>query len=205
MKKEKQKNYILRSLSFLRPYWLFVTGSYTVVLISNAANIAIPRVIKDIVDNGIRAGVRREIVIGAVVILALALGRGICTFLSGFWTENASQGVAYDIRNKFHEKLQSLSFNFHDESETGQLLSRSVGDVDRIRFLTGRAIMHLVQISTLIIGVSVSMLLLNARLAMVTFLFIPVLAYSAMRFGKIMRPLSLRIREREAELTSKLE
>ena len=201
----KKSQYVLRSMACLKPYWLLVAGSYLVVLISNGANIAMPRVIQGIVDNGIRAGVASVILTGVVTLLALALGRGLCTFLSGMWTETASQSVAFDIRNRFHEKLQSLSFSFHDESETGQLLSRSVGDVDRIRFLTGRAILHIVQISTLIVGVGISMLQLNYRLALATFVFIPALIISAKWFAGKFRPISLKIREREADLTSRLE
>lgn len=198
-------NYVFRALSCLRPYLHLVAGAYAVILISNGASIAIPRVIRQIVDDGIRGGVESTITIGVAMLIGLALGRGLCTFLSGIWTESASQSVAYDIRNSFHEKLQSLSFSFHDESETGQLLSRSVGDVDRIRFLTGRAILHLVQIGTLIVGVVISMLQINPRLALATFLFVPALAISGWRFGARLRPLSLLIREREADLTSKLE
>lgn len=180
-------------------------GSYIVVLVSNGANILIPRVIRDIIDNGIRGGIRNAIIIGAILLVALAFGRGLCTFLSGIWTESASQNVAFDIRNRFHEKLQSLSFSFHDETETGQLLSRSVGDVDRIRFLTGRAILHLVQISTLIVGVAISMVLLNSELALITLIIVPILGVSAWWFSNKIRPLSLHIRRREADLTSKLE
>ena len=204
MKKGKPQ-YLLRALSCLKPYWHFVFGSYGVVLVSNGASILIPRVIRNIIDNGIRGGDRSEILLGAAFLLALALGRGLCTFLSGRWTESASQNVAYDIRNRFHEKLQSLSFSFHDETETGQLLSRSVGDVDRIRFLTGRGVLHLVQIATLIIGVAISMALLNRELTFITLTIVPILGVSAWWFSNKIRPLSLRIREREADLTSKLE
>ncbi len=204
MKKAKQR-YIFRAMACLKPYWTFVLGSYAVVLISNGSNILIPLVIRDIIDNGIRAGVRNEIIYGVITLIALAFGRGLCTFLSGRWTESASQSVAFDLRNRFHEKLQSLSFSFHDETETGQLLSRSVGDVDRIRFLTGRAILHLVQISTLVVGVSISMLLLNRELALITLIIVPILGLSAWWFSQKIRPLSLQIRQREADLTSKLE
>ena len=53
--------------------------------------------------------------------------------------------MAYDLRNAIHHKLASLSFSYHDRAETGQLLSRAVQDVERIRFLTGRATLRLVE------------------------------------------------------------
>ena len=75
-----------------------------------------------------------------LALLALTLVKGVLTFFQGRWTEVASQGVAYDLRNAIHRKLPALSFSYHDRAETGQLLSRAVQDVDRIRFLTGRAV-----------------------------------------------------------------
>ena len=48
----------------------------------------------------------------------------------GRWTEVASQGVAYDIRNAIYEKLAGLSFAYHDKAQTGQLLARSISDVE---------------------------------------------------------------------------
>lgn len=197
--------YVWRAFSYLKPYWPFIAGAYFVVFISNGLNVWMPAVIRRIVDSGIRVGVVTEIVRGGILLMGLAVGRGLCTFLSGRWTETASQSVAFDIRNEFHEKLQSLSFSFHDESETGQLLARSVADVDRIRFLTGRAFLHIIQMGTLIVAIAAAMLIMNARLALPTLVVVPILAVSAAFFGSRFRPISMRIRDSEANLTSRLE
>jgi len=202
---EIRTHYIRRALGLLRPYWPMVLGAYIVVFLINGANIWMPLIIGDIVDSGIRAGVAENIVRGVVLLLGVAVAKGILTFLSGVWTENSSQSVAYDLRNRFHEKLQSLSFGFHDESETGQLLARSIQDVDRIRFLTGRAILNLVQLGTQILGVSVAMFIINPRLAALAFAIMPFLVFGALRFGSRFRPLSMKIRDREATLTARLE
>ena len=182
-----------------------MAAAYIVVFLINGINIAMPVVIGDIVDHGIRAGVPAFILRGSALLLGLAALKGLFTYLTGIWTENSSQSVAYDIRNRFHEKLQSLSFSFHDESETGQLLARSVQDVDRIRFLTGRAVLHLIQLGTQVLGVSIAMFVINPRLALLTFSVMPFLVVGSLRFGKRFRPLSMKVREREARLTSRLE
>ncbi len=200
-----RSGYTLRALACLKPYWPIVVAAYAVVFLINGANIWMPIIIGDIVDSGIRPGVRGAIVRGVLLLMGVATAKGVFTFLSGLWTEKASQGVAYDLRNRFHEKLQALSFSFHDESETGQLLARSVQDVDRIRFLTGRAFLHLVQMGTQILGVSVAMFVINHQLALLTFSIMPFLIFGAIRFGTKFRPLSMKIRDREAQLTARLE
>jgi ATP-binding cassette subfamily B protein len=175
------------------------------MLVSNAVAVWMPIVIRRVIDSGIRVGAADEISTGCMMLLGLALVHGLCTYLTGIWTETASQNVAFDLRNRFHEKLQALSFSFHDEAETGQLLTRSVSDVDRLRFLTGRAFLHLVQMVTLVSGISVAMLMLNVRLGLLTISLVPVVVVGAFFLGSRLRPLSMRVRDSEADLTSCLE
>ena len=160
---------------------------------------------RGIVDDGIRGGVRTAITSGCALLLGLAAVQGVATFLTGVLTETASQNVAFDLRNRFHEKLQSLSFSFHDQAETGQLLARSVGDVDRIRFLTGRAFLNLVQMGTLSVCIPLAMVVVEYRLGLLILCLVPLFVLSGLCLGRVLRPLSVKVRNQEAELTSFLE
>ncbi len=204
MKSEKTR-YLLRALGCLKPYLPLVVAAYAAVFAVNALNIWMPLIVGRIVDEGIRPGIPTQIFVGAALLMAAAIVKGFLTYLIGVWTENSSQGVAYDLRNRFHRKLHELSFSFHDDVETGQLLARSIQDVDRIRFLTGRAVLNLVQLGTQIVGVTVAMLVIEFRLALLTLTVIPVLVLSAVQFGKTLRPLTLKLRDREAALTGRVE
>ncbi len=195
----------MRALGCLKPYLLIVVCAYTAVFAVNAINIWMPLIIGGVVDNGIRAGVPEQVRTGVGLLMIAALAKALLTYLIGVWSENASQGVAYDLRNRFHQKLHELSFSFHDDAETGQLLARSIQDVDRIRFLTGRAVLNLVQLGTQIIGVTVAMLIIELRLALLSLTVVPVLVISAVRFGSVLRPLTLTLRDREATLTGRVE
>ncbi|MCG2768322.1 MAG: ABC transporter ATP-binding protein/permease [Anaerolineae bacterium] len=196
---------VLRCLSYLRPHRALVVGAYLLLLINNVITLGMPLIIGHTVDQGIRAGDASVIRLGAVALLALALLRGVLTFLLGRWTEVASQNVAYDLRNAIHDKLQSLSFSYHDQAETGQLLARAIGDVDRVRFLTGRAILRLVEVVTLVLGIAIAMMVMNLRLALPTLVIVPLLTYVALTFGRLYRPLWGAIREQISELTAHLE
>ena len=194
-----------RVLSYLRPYKYLVIGSYALMLAINGISLSMPLIIRSIVDQGIRGGDAGVIRLGAGALMVLTLIRGVITFLTGRWTEVASQNVAYDLRNEVHDRLQSLSFSYHDRAETGQLLSRAVGDVDRMRFLSGRAILRLAEVLTLVLGIAVSMLIMNARLALPTLAIVPFLAYGALDLGRRYRPISRAVQQQEARLTSQLE
>lgn len=196
---------LLRCLSYLRPYWPFVVASYLLLLLNNGITLEIPLVIRSIVDRGIRGGQYETILRGTLILMGLALARGLFTYLSGRWTETASQNVAYDLRNAIHDKLQSLSFSYHDQAETGQLLTRAISDVDRVRFLTGRAIVRLVEVFVLVVGIGVSMMVMHLQLALLTLTVVPLLVYNAFSFGARFRPLSRDIQQQVSALTTHLE
>ncbi|NLE44662.1 MAG: ABC transporter ATP-binding protein, partial [Chloroflexi bacterium] len=142
---------------------------------------------------------------GALSLMGLTLIRGVLTFLSGRWTEVSSRNVARDLRDDLYSKLQSLSFSYHDQTETGDLLARAITDIDRVRFLTGRAFLRLVEVVTLVIGIAALMLSMHIPLALLTLATTPFLAIVAFRFGRRYRPLSLVINQQISTLTSRLE
>ncbi|HSJ53347.1 MAG TPA: ABC transporter ATP-binding protein, partial [Anaerolineae bacterium] len=198
--------HILRkSYAYLGRYRRQATGAYLLLLGITGLAIAIPQLVRWIVDRGIRGGEQSLLAWSVVALLGLTLVRGVLAFLQGRWTEIASQGVAYDLRNDIHEKLAGLSFSYHDRAQTGQLLSRAVQDVERIRFLTGRATLRLAEGATLLLGTAVALAWMNPRLALLTLAFIPLLAWIAYRFGREFRPLSLKIQDQLAVLTTRVE
>ncbi len=196
---------LARCMGYLRPYWRYVVGAYMSLLVTDAITLALPLIISHVVDDGISKANSGVIVQGAGALLLLTLIRGIFTFLNGRWTEVASQNVAYDLRNAINDKLQSLSFSYHDRAETGQLLTRAISDVDRIRFLTGRAVLRVVEVVTLVLGIGVSMVLLNPQLAILILIIVPFLTYTAINFGFRYRPISRSIQRQIDTLTTRIE
>ncbi|MDE2853041.1 MAG: ABC transporter ATP-binding protein [Chloroflexota bacterium] len=204
-KRSAPSSSLLRSLSFLKKYRHIAAGVYVLALASNGLAVFIPQTIRWIVDAGIIQQNMHILGASLLGLLGLTVMKGLVDFVLGRGTEMASQGVAYDIRNAIYEKLSALSFSYHDRAQTGQLLARSISDVERIRFLTGRGILRLFQHSTLLLLTFVALLLMNAQLALLSMMLIPLLLYIAYRFGRIYRPLSLDLQHQLAEMTSVLE
>lgn len=196
---------LLRCYGYLRPYWRLTARAYLITLGINALALIIPQLIRWIVDQGIEG--QNIALLGRLVLalLGLTLLKGILSFFQGRWTEVASQGVAYDLRNAIHCRLSTLSFSYHDQVQTGQLLSRAVQDVERIRFLTGRATLRLLEGTTLLLGTIAALLWMNPSLALLALTTMPVLVFVAFRFGRRFRPLSLDIQQQLAVLTTRVE
>ena len=195
----------MRSFTFLKKYRHIAIGVYALATLTTGLAVLIPQTIRWIVDAGIVQQNMQILLTSLLGLLLLTLVKGPVDFMLGRWTEVASQGVAYDIRNAIYEKLSSLSFSYHDSAQTGQLLARSISDVERIRFLTGRAFLRLYQHTALMLLTFVALLLMNAQLALLSMILMPLMAYVALRFGRIFRPLSLDLQHQLAEMTTVLE
>lgn len=196
---------LLRCFRYLRPYWRLTVGSYVAMLVVNALTLSIPQFIRWIVDAGIEQHDMRLLSWTVAGLLGLTALKGIVTFFQGRWSEVMSQGVAYDLRNAIHAKLAELSFAYHDRTETGQLLSRAVQDVERIRFLTGRALLRLIDSGVLLIGTTIVLVSMNPTLAVLSLATMPFLIHRAYEFGRRNRPLSVAIQQQVGVLTTQVE
>jgi len=196
---------LIRALGYLRPYRGLTIAAYLALLSSTGLALLIPQLVRAAVDRGIRGGDLPALRLAVFGILGLALLKGLLAFLLGRWTEIASQGVAYDMRNALFRKLSGLSFSYHDRAQVGQLLSRSVQDVDRIRFMTGRALLRLAEGSLLLIGAAIFLAWMNPSLTLLALWTMPIMSYWAWRFSGRFRPLTLAVQQQLAVLTTRLE
>ncbi len=194
-----------RCYRYLLPYWPTTLGAYLATAAMNVLSVVSPQLIRIAIDQGISAQNTTVLVWSVAGLLGLSLLKGVFTFLQGRWSEVASQNVATDLRADIQRKLTILSFSYHDQSEAGDLLSRSVQDVDRVRFLTGRATIRIVEGAVLLVGTTVFLVWMNPQLALLAVATVPILAYLAFSFGRQIRPLSAEIQKQLAVLTTRLE
>ena len=194
-----------RAYGYLRPYWKKTAGAYLALLAVLGLNTLIPQFIRWIIDNGI-AGKQMSVLAWSVLaLLGMTIIKGVLNYFVGLQTETASQNVAFDLRNDIQRKLTQLSFSFHDQSETGELLSRAVQDVERVRFLTGRATLRIAEGVLLLLITAVVLLVMDFRLGLLILLTMPPLVFQAIRFGSRFRPLSLQVQKQLAVLTTAVE
>ena len=196
---------LVRCLKYLRPYWRMTLGAYVALVGINVLTLAIPQFIRWIVDRGIGGKDTSLLLESVIALLVLTLVKGALTFWQGRWTEQASQNVAYDVRNALHRKFAELSFSYHDRTRTGQLLSRTMQDVERVRFVTGRAFLRLVDSSVLMLGSAAILVWMNPRLALLALVMLPFLGHRALYLGRRLRPIALAVQQQLAVLTTRLE
>ena len=124
---------LLRLLGYWRRHWLAVTLAFGVAFGSLAADNLKPLALRYGIDHGVlKSDEARAARSPAACIVGLYAFRGVFAYCQSYMSEYLSQHVAYDLRNDLYNRIQSLSFSFHDRSQTGQLMSRvTVGRRDQ--------------------------------------------------------------------------
>ena len=189
----------------MRKFWPHEVAAYLCMLGINGVRVIWPQFVARVVDVAI--GENRPDVLTQMVLLLLAvtLVQGVFRFFQGFLTERVSQGIAYNLRNEIYRKLQGLSFSYHDRAQTGQLLSRATSDVDRLQRITGGGILGLIDAIVLLVGTTVALFRMNALLAPLALVVMPIITIFMRGFIERVHPLFHARQDQTAVLTSRLE
>ena len=195
----------LRILSYLKPYWRRMIVVYVALLIAVGGQTSIPLILREAIDRGVRARDTTFLWQAALFLIGLALLQGVFTFVRSFHLNVLAEHVANDLRNQLYTKFQGLPFQFYDQSQTGQLMSRATEDILQIRgmlMMSLRAVPHGL---ALLIIVTVLVLRLDLLLGLVALATTPFLLYWSFRFGVTIRPMFLKVQQQFGVMTSTLQ
>ncbi len=172
---------------------------------SIAAGLSTPMLAKEVIDGPIAAGDRAGIIPWALAAVALGLFETGLASVRRRKLARAAMDVETELRNDLYRHLQRLDVGFHDQWQSGQLLSRATSDIATIRRFTAFGAVFLLIISIEVIGIFVLLLTLYWPLALVTGAFaIPVLILCT-RFEKQYTAIVRRIQDETGDLTTEIE
>jgi ATP-binding cassette subfamily B protein len=174
-----------RFLPYLRPHASLIVLTLAAAVVSLAAATAIPLVIKAIIDGPITQWRADELMPYAALILGLALVECVSNFTRRYFSILASLRMETELRDEFYAHLQALQVGFHDNWQSGQLLSRATADIQAIRRFIGFGLVFGSFFGVLWLAVLAILIKLDWRLAVVTALAaLPVLFFSRSFFRR---------------------
>jgi len=194
-----------RMFRILQPYWLMFLGAFLSLILSSAANLYSPMLLKQVLDEGISGRNLDVVYWGAGIMIGLALVRGVFGFTQSFWSEKMSQSFAFDVRNTLFEKIQTLSFAYHDQTQAGQLMTRLTSDVEQVRSFVASALLQFLSAIIMMVGCLFFMFTMNWQLSAVTLLIIPPFVFFLGYFMRVVRPMFSAIQERLSALNGVLQ
>ncbi|MBP6472423.1 MAG: ABC transporter ATP-binding protein [Chloroflexi bacterium] len=147
---------------------------------------------------------RQSLLVGAAIV-GLALLQGALTFVSGRSAAKTAEGITRRLRNYLYDHIQRLSFTYHDNMQTGELLQRSTSDVDALRRLFAEQLNGIGNITLLFLVNFVALLMLNVRLALYSVVVIPFIIGVSLYFFKKVGEVYETYQEQEATLSNRLQ
>ncbi len=202
--KEKLK----KLFAYYGPYKKLFYSDMFFAILGAAVTLIIPLVVRYITNEVVyfeTAEARKSILMLGAALVALVLLEIFCNFYIAYFGHIMGAKMEADMRRDIFGHYQKLTFAFYDNQKVGHLLSRITSDLFDISELLHHGPEDLVISIIKIIGSFAILLMVNVRLALVAFAFIPVMAVFAFYFNRKMGRAFKRNREKIAEINSQIE
>jgi ATP-binding cassette, subfamily B, bacterial len=194
-----------RYVPYLRPYtWLVVIFGLS-QLGSLAAAASIPKVIQYIIDGPISHHDVTHLLVMAGLLVVVGVLEFTFILLRRYFSGVASLHMETDLRDDFYAHLQSLQVSFHDNWQSGQLLSRAMADISTVRRFVSFGLIWFLQTVVTFALVFVLMLQLDWQLALVVVVCMVPIAIFSNVFHKRYKVIARRLQDLSGDLTTTIE
>jgi ABC-type multidrug transport system fused ATPase/permease subunit len=192
-------------IGLLRPYRGRLALMFAALLAETGAGLAPPYLAGKAIDSGIKTGDvgALDLIVGAFVLSAVVYAASTYaeTYLVGWVGTRALQ----DLRERIFSHLQSMSIGFFTRRSPGVLISRMTNDVEALNQLVTSGVVTIFSSTLTLVGVVAILLVLDLKLALITFLTFPLLAIASVIFRIVSAGAYRATRERIAAVTAYLQ
>src|SRR5580693_1960186 len=194
-----------RLRGYLKPFRVQMVVMLAAALGAVTAEIIIPLLTKSVVDGAIARDDRRLLIPLALAAIGLGTAEAVLNLIRRWIQADAVASMEKTIRDDMYAHLQRLQASFHDNWQSGQLLSRATTDLSSIRRFAGFGLIFLVTNVMTFIAVVALLIHLNWWLGLITgVVFAPVLPV-CFRFEKRYHVLSRRVQDQQGDLATVIE
>jgi ATP-binding cassette, subfamily B, bacterial len=196
---------VRRYVPYLRPYRGLTFLMAVASIVAIAAATEIPQVIKSIIDGPVTHAHPQQLIPYALLIAGLAVVEAAGNFGRRSLSGVISFGMENDIRNDFYAHLQGLQVSFHDNWQSGQLLSRAIGDINTVRRFIGFGMMFALVFILQFGAVVVMLFRLNVTLAVITTLVAIPVVFISRHFLTLYAVIARRMQDQNGDVTTVIE
>ena len=177
----------------LKPYRVLVALLIVFALLSNGANLVIPKIISKGIDTFSQGNFSIKTI--GIEFFGVSLIIFVFGYLQMIVQTYASEKVGFDLRKKLSDKISRQSFAFIQEANPSKLLTNLTSDIDSIKTFVSQAVTSIVSSAFMIIGSSVLLLMINWKLAIPVLMIIPLVGATFFIIARRIKVLFKRGRE----------
>ncbi len=195
----------LRLLTYVKPYWRVFALVIFAMVITAITEPLIPALLKPLLDGGFVEKDPAVIKTIPLLLIIIALLRGVATYVSQVGLAWVASKVVKDLRRDLFERLLSLPTTTFDNTSSGALLSKVTYDVNRVMLATTDALLVLVRDSLAVLGLLAWMFYLNWQLSLLVFTILPLIIVIVKIASKHLRRDNLSMQTAMGDMTRILE
>ncbi len=184
--------------------WLTIAG-FALAFAQMGLGLVTPRIIELTINNALLDRRTGLLVTYGLILLGVALLRFAVAVGRRLTTGTVSLGIEYDLRNRLWSHLLRQPAAYFDRWPTGQLMSRTMSDVQNVRMFLGYGLVFFSSNAVMMVAVVVLLFVLNWQLALASMAFLPALVVVTVRFSRRLRPILQDVQQRIADVTEAAE
>lgn len=195
----------IRLGSFVKPYTVKMVISIFCMLMTSATGLIAPTLLRYAIDYGMVA--QNLLVINQIVIVYVLAytANWFFTYWQTYLMSKVGQDIIFDIRQKLFTQIQELGLKFYDKWQSGRIMSRLTNDIDALNQLVTSGLTNIINDLFTLVAITVIMLLMNWRLALICFLTLPIIIFTTVYFTTHMRKAYFLVRRRIADVNANLQ
>lgn len=194
-----------RLLAYLRPYRRETALALAAIVVSSALNLLQPWLMKVAIDSHIAPGRLEGLGTVVAAFLAALAGVFVLEFYETYTLQMIGQRIMFDMRGQIYGHLQKLDLRYYDRNPVGRLMTRVTTDVDALNDLFASGIVTVFGDVLALTGIIVALLLMDWRLALVSFTVLPLIGMVTQWFRRHVRSLYREVRLWIARINAMLQ
>ena len=196
---------LIKFISYYKPYRKLFALDMSCAFLIAAIDLVFPLITRQFINDIIPNGKLRIFYIFIIALLILAVIRAVLNYIIDYWGHIVGTRMERDMRRDLFEHLQTLSFDYFDNVKTGHIMSRIVNDLREISELAHHGPEDLFISLVMLIGSFIILTIIEWRLTLIIYSFLPLLIWYATLKRKKMTSAFRSVRKRIADVNAQLE
>ena len=190
-----------RILKYTKPYWLYLIGAFGCTVVAAISILFLPGLLQNLTDN-MKLRNFKYLNVFFKHGMFLLLFRSVSVYGQTYLTAYVCQRAITDLRNEIYSHLQKMSFSFHSKWRTGELISRTVNDIDVIQNVLIRHSLNILLYVLTALGLTWKMFDLNWQLALIVCVVAPAIGVAMGQFGERIKNITALVQAKIADISS---
>ncbi|EGI5445243.1 ATP-binding cassette domain-containing protein [Listeria monocytogenes] len=190
---------------YVRKYRLLMIGVFILIFIASGISIIYPLLGGKVIDDVVYQNKTNLLIPLLLIMIFSTIIRTICRYTYQIMCERIGQNSLFRIREDLYKKLQSLDFDFFNNTRVGDIMARMTGDTDAIRHFVSWVSYNILENIFLFSFAIIIMAAIDWKLTLVLVIVTPLIAILTMKMSSKAQPVFYEIRESFSRLNSMVE